>query len=331
MSYTLTHQALHAQGLSTSEKIVLIALADHLNDTTGECWPSQQTIANLCGMSRQAVNGAISRLKRRGFISTAKSDHRTPYYKFALTCESSHCNANVTPQPVNEDDRWVSTRMTGGVNDDDRYVSTTMTQTDKRIKNIEDKLTDQPSVPDRQTIVMDNVCLSGSQKGAGKINFDFAKIEQDAVARLIREGYDAHEAAGRVAAVKEQVYYIAKDREEARWRNQNGEKILHPQKHLIGTMVGLAKKFQYQQPPITREELEREVFDPANKHRFSGALNPLGFIADDNDIDAFWGWLVANEFENSDHEVITRKNFWGTLYAYMAIRFKDSIDFYARL
>ena len=145
----------------------------------------------------------------------------------------------------------------------------------------------------------------------------------------VEDSADAEEAAGRVSAVKEQVSKIAKEREKGGWRNQNGERILHPQQHLIGTFVGLARKIQYQPPHITHEELEREVFDPANKHRLSGALNPLGFIADDSDTDAFWCWLVAHDFKNSNHEVITRKNIWGTLHAFMALQKKDLIDFFA--
>ena len=72
MSISRVHKVLDIE-LPTSEKIILILLADNANDESGECWPSQGYLAKRSGMSRQNVNLVINKLRDKGYI---KLEHR---------------------------------------------------------------------------------------------------------------------------------------------------------------------------------------------------------------------------------------------------------------
>jgi len=72
MSISRVHKVLDIE-LPTSEKIILVLLADNANDESGECWPSQGYLAKRSGMSRQNVNLVINKLQEKGHI---KIEHR---------------------------------------------------------------------------------------------------------------------------------------------------------------------------------------------------------------------------------------------------------------
>ena len=72
MSISRLHKVLDIE-LPTSEKIVLILLADNANDESGECWPSQGYLAKRSGMTRQNVNLVINNLKKKGHVTV---EHR---------------------------------------------------------------------------------------------------------------------------------------------------------------------------------------------------------------------------------------------------------------
>ena len=54
--------------LPSSEKLVLILLANNAKDEDGTCFPSQKYLARKSGFARGTVNGIIKRLKESGFI-----------------------------------------------------------------------------------------------------------------------------------------------------------------------------------------------------------------------------------------------------------------------
>lgn len=59
--------ALHVSGISPSERLVLIAYADHA-DKRGYCWPSVDRLAEITGLSRATVTRANKRLRTLGLI-----------------------------------------------------------------------------------------------------------------------------------------------------------------------------------------------------------------------------------------------------------------------
>jgi len=60
--------ALETTGLPANEKLILILLADHADDETGRCWPSQPYIARRSGLTRETINRTTKRLEGKGLI-----------------------------------------------------------------------------------------------------------------------------------------------------------------------------------------------------------------------------------------------------------------------
>lgn len=54
---------------SIYERMVLVRLADRINDKTGVCWPSVASLANDCICSVRKVQGVLKELEKRGLIS----------------------------------------------------------------------------------------------------------------------------------------------------------------------------------------------------------------------------------------------------------------------
>jgi len=54
--------------MPSSEKLILILLANNAKDEDGTCFPSQKYLAKKSGYARGTVNGIIKRLKESGFI-----------------------------------------------------------------------------------------------------------------------------------------------------------------------------------------------------------------------------------------------------------------------
>jgi len=67
------------QGLSVTQKAVLISLADQANDD-GVCWPAIGTIANRCCMSERAVRTAMDHLDAVGLLSRERRFNSSNVY-----------------------------------------------------------------------------------------------------------------------------------------------------------------------------------------------------------------------------------------------------------
>ena len=60
--------------LPSTEKFVLLIIANFSNDKEGTAWPAQTTIAQITGFSRQTVNKAIKRLcDKKVLLSSRRS------------------------------------------------------------------------------------------------------------------------------------------------------------------------------------------------------------------------------------------------------------------
>jgi len=58
--------------LSSTEKLVLIVLANYFNTDLDEAFPSQETIAKNSSLSRSSVNRALDALRSKGYITIKK-------------------------------------------------------------------------------------------------------------------------------------------------------------------------------------------------------------------------------------------------------------------
>ena len=68
MSHYMTALAMKQMGLKPAAKIVLYWLADHYNQSTGECFPSINRLIELCEMTRRAVQNNIDDLEAAGLV-----------------------------------------------------------------------------------------------------------------------------------------------------------------------------------------------------------------------------------------------------------------------
>lgn len=67
------------QGMSVTQKSVLISLADNANDQ-GVCWPAIDTIAMRCCLSDRAVQKAIEWLREHGALALLRKTGRSTVY-----------------------------------------------------------------------------------------------------------------------------------------------------------------------------------------------------------------------------------------------------------
>lgn len=83
---------------SGSHKLVLLALAEHADNTTDTCYPSMQTLADMACISVRQVINIISDLKESGDIEVISTRGRSQSntYKLTLKCESDFILLNET-------------------------------------------------------------------------------------------------------------------------------------------------------------------------------------------------------------------------------------------
>lgn len=80
MSTIIMSQCWPLQGLSVTQKAVLISLADQANDD-GVCWPAVGTIAARCCMSARAVRTAMDHLETAGLLTRDRRFNSSTVYK----------------------------------------------------------------------------------------------------------------------------------------------------------------------------------------------------------------------------------------------------------
>ena len=68
MSFDATAWAWSVQGLTSGEKLILLALADCENSADGECHPSTNRLSHLTGQSQSSVFKNLERLRSKGLI-----------------------------------------------------------------------------------------------------------------------------------------------------------------------------------------------------------------------------------------------------------------------
>lgn len=93
MSTIVMSQCWPLQGLSVTQKAVLISLADQANDD-GVCWPAINTIATRCCMSARAVRSAMDHLEQVGLLTRERRFNSSNVYsvtpaKFDASAASS--------------------------------------------------------------------------------------------------------------------------------------------------------------------------------------------------------------------------------------------------
>lgn len=122
MSMLLMVQAMKAKVGNPLRKLVLVKLADQANDD-GECWPSYQSIADACEMSRRTVITHIDWLEENGFLRCKhrkSNDGLSRSNVFVLTIGGGENpapqGANLSPGGANAAPRGANAALPGGEN-----------------------------------------------------------------------------------------------------------------------------------------------------------------------------------------------------------------------
>ena len=82
--------------LDSTERLVLLSLADH-SDDEGTCYPSMRRLCERTSMGERAIQGAIKRLVERGFLAVSYNAGKAGTNVFAITMPPA---ANAPPQQM---------------------------------------------------------------------------------------------------------------------------------------------------------------------------------------------------------------------------------------
>jgi len=87
-------------GINSTQKLVLLALADWANDE-GMCWPSIQRIADKCSLTKRAVQKALRAIEDMGMLRYEDGVHKSRTYWISLQVNHVHPRTTFTP-PMND-------------------------------------------------------------------------------------------------------------------------------------------------------------------------------------------------------------------------------------
>ena len=81
--------------IPTTEKLVLLAIADHADDEA-LCWPSVPLIASKCCLSDRQVQRLIKSLVKRNYLKVIRRKYQSNYYQVMVTPVSRTGDNHVT-------------------------------------------------------------------------------------------------------------------------------------------------------------------------------------------------------------------------------------------
>ena len=111
--------------LSSTEKLIMLALADHANDEGKSVYPSQQTLSRKTSLARGTVNRYISELVGKGYLRRVRYlEERSNVLELEirlkrLLVEGVTESYTSDEGGVTDDDRGCHPGLQGGVTDDD--------------------------------------------------------------------------------------------------------------------------------------------------------------------------------------------------------------------
>jgi hypothetical protein len=91
-----THWAWTIRGLSKSQRLVLLRLADRARAATGRTWPTVGTLATECELSEWSTRRALRHLADRGLIGVDQSRGYRPS-TYTVQAENPGANRGVNP------------------------------------------------------------------------------------------------------------------------------------------------------------------------------------------------------------------------------------------
>lgn len=93
--------------LNPTAKLLLVCIADHINDETGWGWPSATRLAALCGINERNTRKWIDHLEKTGHIEVRRRDGWANHYRLTPVASDTPVS---TDTPVASDTRTRRTR-----------------------------------------------------------------------------------------------------------------------------------------------------------------------------------------------------------------------------
>jgi hypothetical protein len=115
MSFTAMAWASKQKTKSSSQKLVLLMLANYADDQD-KCWPSKQTLADMCCMSKSGICKTITQLESAGFLVIVKREGTSSIIRL-------HTGVHQVDRGCPPSGQGVSTQWTGGVHPVDTNLS----------------------------------------------------------------------------------------------------------------------------------------------------------------------------------------------------------------
>jgi hypothetical protein len=115
MSFSAMAWASKQKVKSASQKLVLLMLANYADDQD-KCWPSKQTLADMCCLSKSGICKTISQLEDSGLLQVEKRDGTSSLIR--LNTDVHQVDRGCLPSR-----QGVSTTRTGGVHPVDTNLS----------------------------------------------------------------------------------------------------------------------------------------------------------------------------------------------------------------
>ena len=91
-------------------KLVLLAVADHINESTGDAWPSVDRLAAMTDSSRRTVIRKLGKLEEMGLIKRTKRYNKTDLY--VVVGASLTPTTSVTQSPLEVPERHTNHNIT---------------------------------------------------------------------------------------------------------------------------------------------------------------------------------------------------------------------------
>ncbi|CAH7344796.1 Phg_2220_C domain-containing protein [Vibrio chagasii] len=159
MSMLLMVQAMSTEVGNAARKLVLLKLADNANDS-GQCWPSYETIARHCEMSKRTVMRHIQKLQEDGFVNVThrkkedSNENRSNIYTLNLSGDK------MTPRIKNGTDKMTppsDTRSLGVVTHDHQGSDPMSPRTSHRTSQLESSTPIVPNVKNLEIEILEHL------------------------------------------------------------------------------------------------------------------------------------------------------------------------------
>lgn len=118
--------------MTPAEKLICLALLRYRNNKTGLCYPSQNTLADLTGLSRSGVQKALRALRKKNFLTSDETPGSSNRYSMGAHSVSTPCSLSKHKPNSNQEREEKDKNDTGNVIPLGRYAALALANWENR-------------------------------------------------------------------------------------------------------------------------------------------------------------------------------------------------------